>query len=177
MTKTRWSVRDMCYIAIFVALTAVMAQISIPMPLGVPMTMQTFAICLSGMLLGSKKGAVAAFVYLLIGMAGVPVFSSFRGGMQMLVGPTGGFLLSFPVMAFLIGLGVECGGRMSIICGMLLGNAFNYLAGMAMYSAISGHSLWTAFVACVVPFIPTAIMKAVAAAVLGTKLRARGVAA
>lgn len=176
MNKAKWTVRDMCFIAIFVALIAVMAQIPIPLPLGVPVTMQTFAICLSGMVLGAKKGAVAALVYLLLGFTGVPVFSHFRGGLQMLVGPTGGFLLAFPIMAFLIGLGAEKGTRGSVAAGMLAGNACNYLVGMVMYSMLTGSGLWTAFIGCVAPFIVIDAVKSVGAAAIGVKLRARGIA-
>lgn len=169
--------RDMCYIAIFVALTAVMAQISIPMPLGVPMTMQTFAIYLSGMLLGSRKGAVSALVYLLLGAVGAPVFSQFRGGIQMLVGPTGGFLLTFPLMAWLIGKGAELAHRRGAVpAGITLGTAANFLGGMLLYSALTANSLWQAFLVCVLPFLPVTVVKAAAAAWLGVKLRTRGIA-
>ena len=96
--KKIWNVRDLCQISVFVALTAIMAQISIPMPFGMYMTMQTFAVSLGGMVLGAKRGATAVFVYLLLGAVGVPVFASFRGGLQQLGSPPGGFLRSFPLM-------------------------------------------------------------------------------
>ena len=98
-TRSGFSIQDICSVAIMAALTAVMAQISIPMPMGVPMTMQTFAVTLAGVILGSKRGAVSMVVYLLIGSVGVPVFSNMGGGVQYLIGPTGGFLLSFPIIA------------------------------------------------------------------------------
>ena len=82
MQKSKISIQDICSIAIMTALIAVMAQISIPMPLGVPMTMQTFAITLAGIVLGSKRGALSAIVYLLLGAVGVPVFAGFSGGAQ-----------------------------------------------------------------------------------------------
>ena len=126
--ESRLSVTDVCYIAIMAAVTAVLAQIAIPMPMGVPMTMQTFAVTLCGILLGSRKGAVSMVIYLLIGTAGVPVFSAFTGGVQCLVGPTGGFLVSFPVMAYLIGLGVEWKKKGAFLIFLLLGTAFNYVA-------------------------------------------------
>ena len=64
---SKFSVRDICYAGLFAAVIAVMAQISIPMPLGVPMTMQTFAITLAAVVLGSKLSAIATLVYLLLG--------------------------------------------------------------------------------------------------------------
>ena len=105
---SKFSVRDICYAGLFAAVIAVMAQISIPMPLGVPMTMQTFAITLAAVVLGSKLSAIATLVYLLLGAVGVPVLANFSGGIDKFVGPTGGFLISFPIMAYIIGLGVEC---------------------------------------------------------------------
>lgn len=175
MTTTKLTTRDMCYIGILVALIAVMAQISIPMPLGVPMTMQTFAVYLCGLLLGSRRGALCALVYLLLGAVGAPVFSHFRGGVQMLAGPTGGFLLTFPLMAWLVGKGIELAHRRgSAFLGLLLGTAANYLGGMLLYSLLSSTTLWQAFVACVLPFLPTTILKAAAAAFLGIQLRRRG---
>ena len=106
-SKSRFSVRDICYAGLFAAVIAVMAQISIPMPLGVPMTMQTFAITLAAVVLGSRLSAIATLVYLALGAVGVPVLANFSGGFDKFVGPTGGFLISFPLMAYIIGLGVE----------------------------------------------------------------------
>ena len=102
MQKTNFKTLDLCMIGVVTAVIVIMAQISIPMPLGVPMTMQTFAITLAGIILGSKKGAVASLIYVLLGAVGVPVFANFSGGYQLLVGPTGGFIISFPIMAFII---------------------------------------------------------------------------
>lgn len=173
----RFSIQDICSIAIMAALTAVMAQISIPMPMGVPMTMQTFAVTLAGVILGSKRGAISMIVYLLIGSVGIPVFSNMGGGVQFLVGPTGGFLLSFPIMAYLIGLGVEKKkqkGMFSLF--LILGTLSNYAVGLAMYCALMDASVWTGITACVLPFIPTAVIKAVAAAILGLQVRNRLVA-
>ena len=99
MQKTNFKTLDLCMIGVVTAVIVIMAQISIPMPLGVPMTMQTFAITLAGIILGSKKGAVASLIYVLLGAVGVPVFANFSGGYQLLVGPTGGFIISFPIMA------------------------------------------------------------------------------
>lgn len=94
--SSKFSVREICYTGLFAAVIAVMAQISIPMPLGVPMTMQTFAITLAAVVLGSKLSAMASLVYLILGAVGVPVLASFSGGIDKFVGPTGGFLISFP---------------------------------------------------------------------------------
>ena len=171
---SKLSIQDICSVAIMAALTAVMAQISIPMPLGVPMTMQTFAVTLAGVILGSKRGALSMVVYLLIGSVGVPVFSNMGGGIQYLVGPTGGFLLSFPIMAYLIGVGVEKKRQKGMFSLYLI--LANYVVGVAMYCVLMDSTIWVGISACVIPFIPTAVVKAIAAAVLGLQVRKRLVA-
>lgn len=174
MQKSKISVQDICSIAIMTAITVVMAQISIPMPMGVPMTMQTFAITLAGVILGSKKGGLSILVYVLLGAIGVPVFAGFSGGVQNLIGPTGGFIISFPIMAYVIGLGVEHRKKKGMFVLMLiLGTVLNYVIGVAMFCIIMNSSVMTGITACVLPFIPTAIIKAVVAALLGLHIRSR----
>lgn len=174
MKQSKISIQDICMIAIMAAITAVMAQISIPMPLGVPMTMQTFAVTLAAVLLGSKRGGMAMLVYVLLGAIGVPVFAGFNGGIQNLVGPTGGFIISFPIMAYIIGLGVEMHKKKGMFTLMLiLGTISNYVIGVIMFVVVMDSSVMTALSACVIPFIPTAIIKAVVASVLGLQMRKR----
>ncbi|MDR3164268.1 MAG: biotin transporter BioY [Synergistaceae bacterium] len=164
--------REICLMGIFTAFMAVMAQISIPMPLGVPMTMQTFAISLAGVMLGAKGGFFSALAYVLLGAAGVPVFANFTGGMGIILGPTGGFIISFPLLALIIGWGADK-GRNEMIAGLIAGNIVNYIIGMICFTLSTGKGLDVAFTACVLPFIPTAIVKAVAAGAVGLKIRAR----
>ena len=175
MQKKHLKTFDLCMIGVITAVIVIMAQISIPMPLGVPMTMQTFAITLAGIVLGSKKGAITSLIYILLGAIGVPVFANFNGGYQLLVGPTGGFIISFPIMAYIIGLGIEYKNRFKgcfTIC-LILGTCINYLFGVIMFCFLMHSTPWVAFTACVLPFIPTAVIKAVLASILGLSLRKR----
>lgn len=173
MYQSKTNISDFCFIAVMAAVTAVMAQIAIPMPMGVPMTMQTFAVTLAGIILGAKRGAASMLVYLLIGAAGAPVFSNFTGGVPSLIGPTGGFLLSFPVMAYLIGLGVELRNKYLFILFLILGTIVNYAAGVLFYTVITGSSAAAAVAACVIPFLPTAVLKAILASVSGMQIKKR----
>lgn len=159
--------------ALMAAATAIMAQIAIPMPGGVPMTLQTFAVTLAGIILGPKLGAISMCVYVLMGAVGLPVFASFRGGLNMLIGPTGGFLLSFPLMALIIGLGVKYIKEKPIMFWtfLVLGTIFNYVAGTAMFCLSTGSSVSAGLAACVIPFIPTTIIKAILGGILGIRLR------
>ncbi|MDR1651073.1 MAG: biotin transporter BioY [Synergistaceae bacterium] len=171
MNESRISTKDISQIGLFTALIAVMAQISIPMPLGVPMTMQTFAISLAGVMLGAKKGALSALAYALMGAVGAPVFAGFRGGLGIVLGPTGGFIISFPLMAWIIGFGSEKDGKWPLALGLFAGTAVSFIAGMIFFSAVTGRGLEAAFSACVLPFIPTSAVKALAAGTVGMKIR------
>ncbi len=173
--STKISTKDLCMIGLWTAVIAVMSQFSIPMPMGVPMTLQTFAITLSAIVLGSKKSTIATGIYVLLGAIGIPVFANFSGGLSIVVGPTGGFILSFPIMAFIIGLGSEYGLKnKGIFIGALVsGTVINYIVGVLMFCIITKSPLETGIMACVLPFIPTAIIKAVLASLLGLQMRTR----
>lgn len=90
------------------AVTAVAAQISIPLPFSpVPFTLQVLAVILAGLLLGPRYGALAMGVYLLVGAVGAPVFFGFSGGLGHVLGPTGGYLISYPFAAAAAGLAAQ----------------------------------------------------------------------
>lgn len=169
--REKLTVRDFCHIGIFSAMIAVLSQISIPMPYGVPMTLQTFIVPLAGIILGAKKGTISTLVYVMLGMIGVPVFAGFVGGLGIVFGKTGGFILTFPLMALAAGIGAEKGGKGWTAAGLVSGAAINYLGGILMFSALTGNTLAVAFAACVLPFIPTAIIKIIMAGILGPKCR------
>ena len=173
--KSKMSVRDICYAGLFAAVIAVMAQISIPMPMGVPMTMQTFAITLAAVVLGSKLSTISSLIYIIMGAVGLPVLANFSGGFDKFVGPTGGFLISFPLMAYIIGLGVEHRNAFkgAFVTAVVVGTLVNYVVGVALFCAVAKASVATGITACVLPFIPTAIIKAVLACAIGLNLRKR----
>ena len=168
ITKTR----DLAFIGIFAAIIAVMAQISIPMPAGVPMTMQTFAIPLAGVVLGARKGTIATCVYVLLGVAGLPVFAGFNGGIGALLNLTGGFIVSFPLLAYTAGIGEQGESRLWLVLWLAIGAAANFLFGALWFSFVSSTNLSYAFSVCVLPFIPTSILKITLVAMLGRQVKA-----
>ena len=93
----------MTRVALMAAVTAVAAQIAVPIP-PVPFTLQVLAVILSGLLLGPRYGALAQAIYVLVGAVGVPVFAEFSGGLGVILGPTGGYLVSYPIAAAVAGL-------------------------------------------------------------------------
>ena len=174
----RESVRDILYIAVFAAIIAVLAQVSIPLPAGVPLTLQTLAVPLAGMILGKRRGTIATVIYVLLGAVGVPVFANLSGGLGIVLGMTGGFIISFPLMAYLAGYGMETASRSSGIraqipmwAGLVSGALINYAVGTVWFMIIAHTDLTAALMGCVVPFIPTAILKIILAGLLGPILR------
>ncbi len=163
---------DLCYIALFTALIAILAQISIPLPGGVPLTLQTFAVPLAGLILGPKRGTISAVLYVLLGAVGVPVFAGFTGGLSIVLGLTGGFIISFPLMALLAGFAVNKSVKSPLLwLWLLLGAVVNYAVGTIWFMLVSKTGLMEALVACVLPFIVTSIIKILLTGFLGTMLR------
>lgn len=158
--------------ALMAAFTAVAAQISIPLE-PVPFTLQVLAVILTGLLLGSRYGALAMAIYLLLGAVGVPVFASFSGGLGTLFGPTGGYLISYPLAAALAGMAAftvaNAPRRRGIIAGVLWGCvalAAIYVIGVAWLAVLAGLSLGAAIVAGFLPFVAFDLVKVVLAALV-----------
>jgi len=151
------------------ALIAIAAQVAIPLPFTpVPLTMQPLAVILIGVVLGSTRGAAAAVLYLLEGFSGLPVFAQGHGGALWLLGPTAGFLYSYPFAAWVAGFVSERGWGSSILralTGMLLALGVIYLGGWSWLAIQLGAS--AAFTAGVAPFVLADIVKvAIGAALL-----------
>src|SRR5215207_2420999 len=123
---TSLSVAMMTRVALMAAVTAVAAQITVPIE-PVPFTFQVLAVILSGLLLGPRYGALAMAVYVLVGAVGVPVFAGFRGGLGILLGDTGGYLLSYPLAAAVAGLAARSAAnaprRRALASGFVWGTA------------------------------------------------------
>jgi biotin transport system substrate-specific component len=165
---------EMARVALLAALTAAAAQITIPLP-PVPFTLQVLMVVLSGLLLGPRLGALAQGVYLLLGAAGLPVFAGFKGGLGHLVGPTGGYLVSYPLAAALAGLAAVSVARSNRLRAVLAGTASGLLALVAIYAlgaswlaVQAGLTPPAALAAGVLPFVPLDVLKVVLAAMLAT---------
>ncbi|KQB91826.1 biotin transporter BioY [Geobacillus thermodenitrificans] len=139
---------DMTLAAMFVALMAIGANITSWVPFlvvgGVPITLQTFFCVLAGAVLGRRLGAVAMTVYMLVGLAGVPVFAGLNGGLSMMFKPTFGFILSFIASAYatgwIINRGPQPASTARFITAALIGMVINYVIGTNwMYMA---YQLW-----------------------------------
>ena len=146
-------------VALMAAVTAVAAQLSIPIT-PVPFTLQVLAVILSGLLLGPRYGALAQAVYVLVGAVGVPVFAGFAGGLGHVLGPTGGYLISYPIAAAVAGLAAGTiardSRRRALWIGFLwgcAGLAVIYILGATWLAVVSGLSPTEAIAAGILPFV------------------------
>ncbi len=180
LVKTLWPkrslARDLALVllgSLFVALTA---RVAIPLPFTpVPITGQTLGVLLVGAALGSRLGFFALLAYLAEGAMGLPVFAGGTGGVARILGPTGGYLLAFPLAAGLVGLLVERLGLdrsfLGTLLAMLAGNLLIYLLGLSWLGAwLTGVGKFQGVGALLamgmLPFLPGDLIKAVLAALL-----------
>lgn len=164
--------RSLILCALFAALTAVLSQIAIPIQ-PVPVNLATFSVFVAGGVLGAKRGAASQGIYVLLGAIGLPVFSSFRGGLGTLVGPTGGYIVGYIAAAWLVGLlSARCREKgYWFALSMVGGLALCYLLGTAWYMAVAHTGLVESLLLCVVPFLPGDAAKIAVAALLVPVLR------
>lgn len=154
------------------ALVAVCSHIALPLWFTpVPLTLQPFAVLLLGLLLGPRIAAATLGAYLLEGAAGLPVFApglAFGVGMARLLGPTGGYLMSYPAAAALVALLRQrlARGFRGAMLSAAVGNVVILLCGMTWLAAWTHGSIKTAFALAVVPFLPGDALKVVAAAAI-----------
>ena len=175
MRSTTLSVRDLAEIAIGAALIAVCSWLSVPMT--VPFTLQTFAVCLLAALFGLRLGLWTVVCYLLLGAVGAPVFAGFSGGIAALLGPTGGYLVGFLFTALAVGLAVERRGRKLtvLIAAMALGILLCYTFGTAWFVLVYTRSngpitVGAALGMCVFPYLLPDAVKIALAAILTKRL-------
>lgn len=155
--------------ALFAAIIAVSAQITVPLPTQVPITLHTFGVALCAAVGGAVAGAVSTSVYVLIGAIGVPVFAGLRGGFSVLLGPTGGFLFGFIIMAFFCGL--QFRHLWSRIGISLVGLAVCYLFGALQYALLMQKDMITSITLVVLPFMIKDILSIAAAQYMAIPIR------
>ena len=168
---------DMVYVAVFTAIISVLAQISVPLGVIVPFTLQTLGMFLAGAMLGWKRGTLSVILYVLLGAVGLPVFAGFSGGVSVLFGPTGGYIIGFIFTALVVGFMTDKLGRklwvlaVSMVIGLLLCYIFGTAWFIILYN-MQGKvmDLITALGYCVFPFLIADGLKIIVAAVLVNRL-------
>lgn len=159
--------------ALIAAVFCVLAPWSIPIG-PVPLSLTNFIIQLSVYLLSWRRATMSYVVYVLLGMAGLPVFSGFMGGLGKVAGPTGGFIFGLGLMAVIAGVAVEKTNRRILhALAMMAGMGVCYAFGTAWICIQSQMTVEAALGVCVLPFLPGDLFKIVVATGLGPVLRAR----
>ncbi|GAA0435042.1 biotin transporter BioY [Lentibacillus halophilus] len=166
--------RSLINCSIFAAITAILAQLEIPLPL-VPISGQTLAVGMTAIVLGSRLGALSMVCYAAIGAAGLPVFAAFRGGMQVLVGPTGGYIIGFIATAYVTGLILEK-TRFTIPMALVantVGMLITLLFGTIQLKFVMDLEWGAALASGVYPFVIVGLIKAFLASWIGITVRKR----
>lgn len=172
-TKKQTNVYTLTTIAVMTAVICILSPFSIAIGV-IPITFATLAVYLSVYLLGWKKATVSVLLYILIGLAGLPVFSGFTGGFAKLVGPTGGYLLGYLCITLTAGFFIDrFQKRWLHLSGLLAGTALCYTLGTAWYCIQTGSALVPALGLCVLPFIPGDLLKISAVLLIGPVIKSR----
>lgn len=173
-------VRSIVRISVCAALLAVCSWISLPF--AVPFTLQTFGVFITLILCGGLEGTLAILVYILLGALGAPVFAGFEGGVQALLGPTGGYIFGFLITGVVRILFDKLLGRgKAEIPALAVGLAACYIAGTIWFiSVMNGrggdYTFGSALMTCVVPFILPDLAKLALALLIGGRLKKLGLA-
>ena len=162
------------------AVTCILAPLSVPLAGEVPISLATFAVLLSGILLGGKLGALSQIVYVLLGSVGVPVFAGWTGGIGITLGVTGGYIIGYIPMALAAGLLYHRFGRNKsgirkyavMLVSMVLATAVLYILGTAWFILQTGMTLGASLAACVIPFLPGDLIKIAAVTLTAVPIEA-----
>jgi biotin transport system substrate-specific component len=161
-------------VALFVGLTVAAARVKVPLPFTpVPMTLQPMAVLLAGAILGPWLGAISQLTYIALGLSGIPVFAGSPGaGPLVMIGPTGGYLASYPFVAFVVGKLVRrARGPVTTTLSLLVGLSIIYNFGVAHLALFLHRSFGDALGLGVAPFLVADLIKVVVASVLVTGWR------
>lgn len=165
--------RTFVYIGMFAAVLSVLSQLAVPMPTGMPLTLQTFAVALTGAVLGWRLALASTAVYVLLGAVGVPVFANFSGGFRILVGYTGGFIWGFFFMAALCGVGSAMKNKPFGLEVGFLGLLICHVLGALQYALIAGVGFWQSVLLVSLPYLVKDVFSVVLAFSVGTVIRGR----
>lgn len=174
--KHPFTTKELVLGGMFAAVLAVISQLSIPMPTGVPITIQVFGVALVGVVLGWRLGLLSVITYILLGAVGLPVFANFTGGLGRLVGVTGGYIWAWPFMTALSGIKPSTGNRYLntalIMLSSLAGLAIVEIIGGLQWALLAGDQTVAAvFAYSIAAFIPKDIVITILAVIIGTPMR------
>lgn len=171
MQNKSLSTQSLAMTGMFTAVLAVLSILQIPMPSGVPITLQTFAVALCGYVLGRRKGTLSIILYLIIGFIGLPVFTGMTGGIGKLFGFTGGFLYGFLFLAFFCGLGIQLQNKVLAVIFGIIGLLICHILGAFHYSIIAETGFVPAFLLVSMPYLVKDVLSVIGAYLAALVLR------
>lgn len=176
VTKPKLDVRQMTLTGLMAAIICILGPLALSIPISpVKISLCTMAIYFVVSVLGMKLGTLSVIIYILLGLAGVPVLSGFTAGASTLFGPTGGYMIGYIFMALICGFFVDRWCNKIIVCflGMILGTAVLYLFGTIWLAYQMSLTFPQALTMGVIPFIAGDLVKLVIALLVGLQIRKR----
>ena len=174
LTKTKPKLKDFIIYAIFAAITAICSQITLPLPFTpVMVSLGTFGIMLTSSLCSVKYkygGFVSVVIYIGLGAVGMPVFQGFKGGLAVLIGPTGGYIVGYLLMAIVIGF-IHSDKKFINILALLLANIVLYICGTLWFMLSTGSGLLHTLTLCVFPFLLGDLVKLIVAYITVNRIK------
>ena len=178
-SRAKLTTLAMVQIALCTALICVAAQLAIPLPIGVPFTLQVLMVMLTALILKPLYSVISLLLYVLLGVIGLPVFTGAKSGIGTILSPTGGFIIGFVLAAFLVSLlknvlAKKLGRKLTvaryILVTVIVGIPVMYIPGIALYMAYTGADLLSAAVTLTSVFILLDIAKCVLASIIAVPL-------
>ncbi len=182
-TSNQITTKKLIFTGMFTAIISVMSQIIIPIQ-PIPFSLSLLAIFLTGALLEPKYALLSTLAYILLGAFGLPVFANFKGGFHVIAGATGGFIMAYPVMAFITSISYQLSKKTKSssavknitdiaipTLGMLFSLFVCYLIGTLWFTYVSGSTIAYALSVCVFPFVAFDALKIVIGVASGAVLR------
>lgn len=164
---------DLVMTGLFTAIICIISQLTIPLS-PIPFSLSLFAIFLTGALLPPRNALLSVLTYILLGAFGIPVFAGYKGGIQILAGMTGGYIMAYPIMAFVTALSYKYLNKykmLSLALGMAASLIICYLVGTLWFSYVSGNDIPTSLTMCVYPFVIFDIIKIILAIAISSVIR------
>lgn len=172
--KNTLSIRDITFIGMGAAILAVFSQFSIPIPFStVPITLQIPAVILISLIYNQKQSFLSVIIFILLGAVGLPVFANLHGGLNVVLGPTGGYIIGFPLMALIIGYSKKYNNLLLSFILSYVAIGVDYLIGVLQLSFVANLSIPAALAAGLYPFIIKDIIVVFLTVLIGVRIKKR----
>lgn len=166
------STKKITKIGMCAALMAIFSQFSIPLPFTtVPITLQIFGLVIISVIVGAQISTISISIFVFLGAIGLPVFSNFTGGFSAIIGPSGGYIIGFIFMAFLVGYASDSKNKILLFITSYIGLGIDYIIGIIQLRFVTGMGIQASLIAGVYPFIFKDLLITAVAILIGLKIK------